>query len=214
MPSLHNQFSMPMQALYAGVQYIIAPNSTLPIKNRRERDGMLVAEEIAAKLYDDLAAQGIILLDEDHPTVTDEMRDDSRERRATWIQQMVTDFNDLNAAQASINKPILLVPKHLKAHQKELAGLTGADQDFTSVQALEQIRARAEVSREQAIKRLVNAQETGDEAAVTAAIAELKNLSEPKAAAAEKPPDFEVRRAPGVKHRGGIRPEAASGRRA
>lgn len=222
MPELVNQFNSPMQAHYAGHQYLIPPNGSVKIRNVRERvaDGdmqTLVAEDIAAKLYADLAPLGVILLDEERTEVTDEMREESRNRRAETIRQMIADFNDLNANQASINKPILVVPKHYKALQSELASLGNQDAapGFTSSEELQAIRDRSEADRNQAIRELVVAQEIGDMNGINAAIAKLKGVVQPGASVPQKSEDdFEVRRAPGSRARGGIRPEASSRKRA
>lgn len=207
MPHLFNPTSLTLHGHYAGVQYVFPPNARVTIKSRRAAEEIQVAEDIASKLYADLSPVGLILLDDETPLPLDEAKRISRQNLIAFIEQLKDDFNNLNAEQASANNKILQVPKHYKelyAMLLELRAEEGEDAQgedgFLSKEQLEAIRQRGEVSRDQALRNILAAVETGDPEAVMAAAKIARAKAETGAATLEgqaKEDGFVTRSAPG-----------------
>lgn len=204
MPHLWNPTKLPMFGQYGGIQYAFPPKTRVTIKNRREREEIHVAEDIAAKIYADLSPLGLILVDDENPIPMEEGERISRENLKAFISGLISDFNDLNAAQASENLKIFQVPKHYREMKKILDELkTEDDEDsdgFIGKEKLEEIRERGEINRDQALRAMLAAAESGDpEALMAAAKAAQKKIEGGSRTAETAAPsdEFVTRSAPG-----------------
>lgn len=180
---LYNPTPLTIYGHYAGIKFVFPPETKTRIKSIRQREEVLVAEDIAAKLYADLSPRGLILIDDETPIDDDEAKLLGRSALKSFIQQMIDDFNDLNAEQASKGAPIFAIPRHYKELQKLLKQMKAEDgteedtpPDFTSREDLDDMRQRGEISREQALKTVMQALETGDAETVLKAATAAKQL--------------------------------------
>ena len=205
---LFNPTPITLQSHYGGIVYTIPPGKRLTLKTLRLRGDFgnfdtHVSEDVAAKLYADLSPLGCVLLDDDHPLPTDEHGRVGRRAFITFVQGLIDDFNDLNADQAAKGARIFAIPKGYKELKRHLDRLVAEEGDgdeppeFMSKKELQDIRQRGEVTREQAIKSIMRALETGSpEAVMAAATAAQRDMD---SSAEDRPGQFRVRSAPGKK---------------
>ncbi len=183
---LWNPTPLPLQGFYAGRPYRFPPKQRVTIGNVRvavskDTTETYLAEDIAAKLISDLGPAGLVAIDPENPIPQDQLERVSRASFTAWVQGLIDDFNNLNAAQASENLKIFQVPKHYRELQAMLKELKAGGEDdavggFIKPEELQAIRERGEISRTEALKRILAAVETGDPEAVMAAATAAKAI--------------------------------------
>ncbi|HKQ98859.1 MAG TPA: hypothetical protein VJV75_13365 [Candidatus Polarisedimenticolia bacterium] len=163
---------------YGGIPYVFEPGERKTIKNAKVIDrktGLAaehhMAEDIARQLYADLQVRGVVLIDEEHPLSDEQYLAMGKEAQVAFINALIEDFNALNSEIASGGgKKILTVPKHYRALQRERLKLMTeigqepgeGDPDFVSPEELKALQERAEVPRQEALNKILQAVARGD----------------------------------------------------
>lgn len=169
MPSLYNVGPQTLTGMYAGFTYHFPPLEKVRIKGRRVGRGEVhESEEIAAKLYSDLAPRGLLYIDDDTPVITEEQKEIGRERLVQFIKEQVQAINDYNLEQASAGLKTTVPWAELKALQGLLVKLEGGGPEFVTRAELKEVAEKSATSLHKIISSLKAAKETGDPAAIKA----------------------------------------------
>lgn len=180
MSHLWNTSRFPLMAHYGGIAYPFKPGERVTIKNvkviDRKTGGQAevhMAEDIAAHLYADLQARGVVLIDDEHPLTDEQYQSLGNEAQIAFITGLIDDFNSLNSEIASGGgKKTLTVPPHYRELQRErLRLLTEAGDapdggSFMSPEELKDLQKRSEIPRAEALNRILRAVASGDTDAI------------------------------------------------